>query len=97
MRRASALLLLAAFTAGSAASAQASLPGPVLVAAGQGDREPHLEQGKGPLWGVQLDWSKDSAAVYARRLGAKPLLLETGAFYSPASGGPLKRTSKVRG
>ncbi|HEX9229609.1 MAG TPA: OpgC domain-containing protein [Arthrobacter sp.] len=72
MRRASALLLfllLTAFTAGSAASAQASVPGPVLVAAGPEDLEPQPAPGTGPLWGVQLDWSKDSAAEYARRLG----------------------------
>ncbi len=71
-RRASALLLfllLTAFTVGSAASAQASVPGSVLVAAKPGDPEPQPAPVTGPLWGVQLDWSKDSAAEYARRLG----------------------------
>jgi len=68
------LLLALPFAAVSGASAQASGPGPVFDAAVAADREPAAEAGTGPLWGVQLDWSKDSAAEYARRLG-KPAAL----------------------
>lgn len=75
MRRASALLLFLlvtacmAFTGVSGASARASGADQVSGAADTADREPSAEAGRGPLWGVQLDWSKDSAAEYSRRLG----------------------------
>lgn len=81
LRRALALLLtllVLAFTAVSGASAQASGPvqgsGSDSGAAGAADRGPSAEAGTGPLWGVKLDWSADSAAQYARRLG-KPAAL----------------------
>ncbi|MET3952149.1 OpgC domain-containing protein [Arthrobacter sp. UYEF36] len=68
------LLLVPTFAAVSGASAQASGPGPIFDAAEAADREPAAEAGTGPAWGVQLDWSTDSAAQYARRLG-KPAAL----------------------
>ncbi|HEX9086229.1 MAG TPA: OpgC domain-containing protein [Arthrobacter sp.] len=77
LRRALALLLLLlalAFTAVSGASAQASGPDPVPGAAGTADRGPSGREENGPLWGAQLDWSTDSAAHYAGRLG-KPAAL----------------------
>nr|WP_226760707.1 OpgC domain-containing protein [Arthrobacter sp. SO3] len=77
LRRALALLLLLlalAFTAVAGASAQASGPAPVSGVADTADRESSTQEGKGPLWGVRLDWSTDSAAQYASRLG-KPAAL----------------------
>ena len=77
LRRALALLLLLLvlfFTSVSGAAAQASGPDPVPGAGGQADRKPSGQGEEGPLWGVQLDWSTDSAARYAGRLG-KPAAL----------------------
>ena len=68
------LLLVLAFTAVSGASAQVSGPVPNSGAAEATDHEPSAQDGTPPLWGVQLDWSTDSAAQYAGRLG-KPAAL----------------------
>ncbi|WP_223981943.1 OpgC domain-containing protein [Arthrobacter sp. NicSoilB8] len=68
------LVLVFAFTAAFGASAQASGPIPHVGVSEATDRGPSAQDGKGPLWGVQLDWSTDSAAQYAGRLG-KPAAL----------------------
>ena len=77
LRRAFALpllLLVLAFTALPGASAQASDRSPIYDGAETPARGPAVQESKGPLWGVQLDWSKDSAAQHAERQGTPAAL-----------------------